>query len=136
MPTPVTYTNSYLSVNANDLSTYITQVAANFGSEALDKTTMGQTFRVSHGGLKTAGVDGTFLYEQSTSSPEAVLWSLIGTTSCVEYRHINACSSSNNPIYSGVMTLTQFNVGAAVGALLPATFTFVPSGTISRASSS
>lgn len=129
-------TNAFFWVNALDLSSYIRSVTINRGSEGQDATTMGQTTRITKGGLKTWSMDVQFLWDNSTGGPEASLWALVGTTSCVEYRNVNACTSVNNPSYSGIGTLLDLPTAASVGTMLTLNAKFANSSTLSRASSS
>lgn len=129
-------TNASFQVNNKELASYITDITPNYGSESQDATTMGQTTRINKGGLKTWSYDVNFFWEQTTAGPEAVLFSLVGTTSCVEHRNVNACTTVSNPSYSGVATLESWNVGAKIGSMLTATAKFVSAGTLGRASSS
>ena len=132
----VLFSSALFEVNAKSLSAYVTDISPNYGSEMLDETAMGDSTRIKKGGLKDWSFDVSYLYDQSTSAPEAILWSLVGTTVCVEYRDINVCSSANNPILSGIGIVENFNRGGTVGALLKATSRIVSAGTLSRASSS
>ena len=129
-------TNCYFWVNSLDLASYATSVTVNRGSEGQDATTMGQTTRIMKGGLKTWSMDVNFLWDNSTGGPEASLWALVGTTSCVEYRNVNACTSVNNPSYSGIATLLDLPTAASLGSMLALTAKFTNAGTLSRASSS
>jgi len=129
-------TNALFTVNDLALQTYASQITPNYGSESQDRTTFGGNTRIFAGGLKTWSFDVNFFWDNTTGGPEASLWSLIGTTSCVEYRNVNACTSVNNPSYTGVAVCESFNVGAQVGSMLTATARFVASGDLGRASSS
>ncbi len=97
---------------------------------------MGNATRKHKGGVLDWSIDLSFLYDKSTSGPEAILFSLVGTTSCVEYRPVNVCSSANNPIYSGIATLENMPVGGGYGTMLKMSVKFNAYGTLSRASSS
>jgi len=133
----VVFTNAKWEVNAKDLSSFVTDISPNYASEMLDETAMGDTTRIKKGGLKDWSFDVTVHYSQeSTTTPEAVLWGLVGTTVCVEYRDVNTCSTATNPILSGIGVLENFNRGGTVGNLLTATFRVNSAGTLSRASSS
>ena len=130
------FNDALVVVNGKDLSGYTPSVTFNYGSEMLDQTAMGDTTRSKLGGLFDWSFDFQFHYDQSTSGPEAVLWGLVGTTSCWEVRPRNVCSSANNPIYSGIGVLENFNYGGQVGSLLTAQCVVQSNGTLSRASSS
>lgn len=130
------FTNAKFQANAVDVSAYVTDISLNYGSESLDATTMAGTARKHKGGVTDWSFDITFLYDKSTSGPEANLFALVGTTACYEYRPINVCSSANNPTFSGVGTLTTLNHGGAYGNLLSLTAKVEAYGAITRASSS
>ncbi len=136
MPNTLVATNALFTVNGIDLSPYITDITPNYGSEAQDNTAMGSTTRKNKGGLLTWSYDVSFFWDQSTGGPHATLWNLVGTTSCVEYRAVNACSTVSNPSFSGVALVENFPQTAKIGAMLTATATFSNAGTLSRASSS
>lgn len=136
MATGKVFKNAFIEVNGKDLSTYSPSVTVNRGSEMLDRTAFGDNTRKRLGGLLDWSFDLTFHYDCSTAGPEAVLWNLVGTTSCWEFRPVNACSSANNPILSGIGTLENHNYGGQVGSLLTINATVQASGDLSRASSS
>ena len=48
----------------------------------------------------------------------SVLFGLVGTTTCVEVRPLNSCSTAQNPSYSGVAIPDSNSFGGAVGTLL------------------
>lgn len=136
MPGPLVATNALFTVNGIDLSPYITEITPNYGSEAQDATTMGNGTRKNKGGLLVWSYDISWFWDQSTGGPNATIWSLVGTTSCIEYRANNACSTVSNPSFSGVALVEDFPQSAKVGTLLTATTKFSNAGTLSRASSS
>lgn len=136
----VAYTNAYLSVNGNDLSSHVAELTLNYTAEMLDETAMGDTNRVFKGGLKNWSVDVVFHQDFAAGGPDNRLFSLVGTTSCIELRPHNSCSTAINPNYSATAVLESYPpMGGAVGALLDVTATFQPGGSLpnlARASSS
>ena len=105
-----------LIVNGVDLSDHITELTLNYSSEMLDRTVMGLTTRAKVGGLKNWSLDCTFLQNFASGKSDATLFPLVGTTSCVEIRPLNSCSTALNPVYSGVATLEAYPpMGGAVG---------------------
>ena len=130
------FTNAFVEINGKNLSTYSPSISINYASEILDQTAFGDTTRSRIGGLFDWSFDMQFHYDCSTAGPEAVLWSLVGTTSCIEVRTVNVCSSANNPIYSGICVLDSFNYGGSVGGLLVASSKAMSVSALSRASSS
>lgn len=136
----VAYTNAYLSVNGNDLSSHVSELTLNYSSEMLDETAMGDSNRVFKGGLKNWSVDVTFHQDFSAGGPDAILFPLVGVTACIELRPRNSCSTAINPSFSATAILDAYPpMAGAVGDLLDVTGTFQPGGSapnLTRASSS
>ena len=131
------YTNAKIEINGVDLSAHASEVGLNYASEMQDETAMGDSTRVRKGGLKDWSVDVTWHQDFAAGAVDATLFSLVGTTVCVELRPQNICSTSINPTYSGIGVIESYNpVGGAVGALLDAPTTVQAAGALSRASSS
>jgi len=130
------YTNAKIEVNGTDMSSHASEVGLNYASEMQDETAMGDDTRIRKGGLKDWSIDVTWHQDFAASAVDATLFSLVGTTVCVELRPQNICSTAINPIYSGIAVIESYNpLGGSVGALLDAPTTFQSAGTLSRASS-
>lgn len=130
------FTNAKLEVNGVDLSSHTESVTLNYASEMQDETAMGDDTRIRKGGLKDWSVDATFHQDYAASAVDATLFSVVGTTVCVELRPQNICSTSINPIYSGIAVIESYNpLGGSVGDLLDAPVTFQSASSLNRASS-
>ena len=130
------YTNAKIEIKGVDLSAHASEVSLNYASETQDETAMGDDTRIRKGGLKDWSVDVTFHQDYAAAAVDATLFSVVGTTVCVEVRPQNICSTSINPIYSGIAVLESYNpLGGSVGDLLDAPISLQSAGTLSRASS-
>lgn len=130
------YTNAKIEIKGVDLSSHASEVALNYASETQDETAMGDDTRIRKGGLKDWSVDVTFHQDYAAAAVDATLFSVVGTTVCVEVRPQNICSTVTNPIYSGIAVLESYSpMSGSVGALLDAPITLQSAGTLSRASS-
>jgi hypothetical protein len=128
------YTNAFIQINAVDLSSHASEVSLNYASEMQDETAMGDSTRVRKGGLKDWSVDVTWHQDFAAGAVDATLFSLVGTTVCVEMRPQNICSTAINPIFSGIGVIESYNpMGGSVGALLDAPTTIQSAGNLSRA---
>ena len=128
------YTNAFIQINAVDLSSHASEVSLNYASEMQDETAMGDSTRVRKGGLKDWSVDVTWHQDFAAGAGDATLFSLVGTTVCVEMRPQNICSTAINPIYSGIGVIESYNpMSGSVGALLDAPTTIQSAGNLSRA---
>lgn len=128
------YTNAFIQINAVDLSAHASEVTLNYASEMQDETAMGDSTRVRKGGLKDWSVDVTWHQDFAAGKVDATLFSLVGTTVCVEMRPQNICSTAINPIFSGIGVIESYNpMGGSVGALLDAPTTIQSAGNLTRA---
>lgn len=127
------FRNAALVINGVDLSATVESVNLNFSSEKLDRTAMGNTTRIGQGGLLAWSIDVNFHQDFASGLVDATLFSLVGTTACVELRPQNVCSTAINPIYSGVGLISKYNpVGGKVGTLLDAPLTIECASSLSR----
>lgn len=128
------YTNAKIEINGVDLSSHASEVGLNYASEMQDETAMGDDSRINKGGLKTWSVDVTFHQDYAAAAVDATLFSLVGTTVCVEVRPQNICSTAINPIFSGIGVIESYNPqGGTVGAMLDSPVAIQSAGTLSRA---
>lgn len=131
------FSNALVQINATDLSSFVRKVSINYTSEVLDNTAMGATTRSRIAGLKDATLDIEFNQDFGAGAVDATMFALVGTTSCVQVRPVNACSTATNPSYSGVFVVDKYSpLGQQVGQLALAPVSFKISGNLSRASSS
>lgn len=128
------FRNAYVWIAGVDLSADTESVTINYGSEMLDETAMGDDSRINKGGLKTWSIDLNFHQDYaSTTDPDAVLWPLVGTTTCFDIRPLNSCSTVSNPSFVGIGVIDSYTpMGGAVGSLLDAPCTIQSAGTLSR----
>jgi len=128
------YTNAFIQINAVDMSSHAESIGLNYASEMQDETAMGDSTRVRKGGLKDWSIDVNWHQDFAAASVDATLFSLVGTTVCVEMRPQNICSTAINPIFSGIGVIESYNpMGGSVGALLDAPTTIQSAGDLSRA---
>lgn len=131
------FRNAKVEVNGVDLSAHVESVALNYKSEMLDETAMGDDTRIRKGGLKDWSIELNMHQDFAAAAVDATLFSIVGTTACIEVRPQNICSTATNPTYSGIGVLETYNpLGGSVGSLLDAPATFMSASTLSRASSS
>ncbi len=128
------YTNAFIQITAVDMSAHAESVGLNYASEMQDETAMGDSTRVRKGGLKDWSIDVNWHQDFAAGAVDATLFSLVGTTVCVEMRPQNICSTAINPIFSGIGVIESYNpMGGSVGALLDAPTTIQSAGDLSRA---
>jgi hypothetical protein len=131
------FTNALVEVDGTDISPHVSELTLNYSAEILDETAMGDNTRVRKGGLKVWSFDVTMHQDFEAGAVDATMFSIVGTSSCWEIRPENACSSANNPIFSGIGLVETYNpVAGSVGALLDTNVTVQAKSTLDRNSSS
>ena len=128
------FRNAFLQINAVNLSDDVESITLNYSSEVLDETAMGDDTRIRKGGLFDWSVEVNFHQDFAASQVDATLFSLVGTTACIEIRPQNICSTTVNPRYEGIGILESYTpVGGSVGSLLDAPATFQSAASLTRA---
>lgn len=130
-------TNAYISLNSNDLSTYVTSVTLDYSADMPEDTTMGDDTHVMvAGGLKNWSVSLEFNNDYTSASLDSILFPLVGTTFPVILRPDTAVVGVSNPQYTGTGVLESYNpINGAVGDLAKASVTINAAGTLGRATS-
>jgi hypothetical protein len=133
----IVYRNAYFWVNGVDYSSDTSELTLNYKAEMLDETAFGDDTRIKKGGLKVWDLSAKFHQDFSSAHVGSALFALVGTTTCVEMRPLNSCSTQINPSFTGIAILESFPpMAGAVGSLLDVSAAFQSAGTLSRASSS
>lgn len=135
----IVYRNAYFWVNGVDYSADTADLTLNYKAEMLDETAMGDDTRIRKGGLKTWDISAKFHQDFTASHVGNFngLWALVGTTTCIEMRPQNVCSTISNPSFFGIGILEAAPpMAGAVGSLLDMQATWQSASTLSRASSS
>lgn len=131
------YRNAYFWLNGVDYSSDVSDLSLTYAAEMLDETAMGDDTRIRKGGLKTWQIDATAHQDFTAGHVGSALFALVGSTTCVEIRPQNVCTTAINPSFSGIAILQNFpSQAGAVGTLLDSKFTLMSAGTLNRASSS
>lgn len=129
----IVYRNAYFWVNGVDYSADVAALTLNYSAEILDETAMGDDTRIKKGGLKNWSVEATFHQDFSAARVGANFFALVGTTTCIELRPANTCSTTINPRFDGIAVVENFPpMGGGVGSLLDTKATFQSAGTLAR----
>jgi len=129
--------NSYLSVNAVDLSGRLRSLSVDEEVEAQDDTAMPDTARSSSAGLKVNRLSAVFNQDYAASgagSVDATLNAALGTVVAIEWRPDAGAVSTTNPKRTGNLLITRYPpIGQAVGDQATASLEGVGVGTWTRA---
>ena len=112
------YKNCYLSVNAVDLSAYVSSCDPSFDVEIQDDTAMGDSSRSGAPGLTNWTMSVQFKNPFAASGPDATIFSLVGAAAfAVVWKPVNAATSTTNPQYTMQALVSKWApVGGDVGS--------------------
>jgi len=128
-------TNAYVTINAVDLSTYISSISLNVSEDVVETTGFGSTAaRTRIAGLLDNSVTIEFMQDFATSTLEPTIYPLLGTTTTVVVKPVGSVTSATNPSYTFTALVSEWQpVSGAVGELVTASVTWPISGTITKA---
>ena len=128
--------NAFISVNAVNLSDYITQVTLVTEVAEVPTTAMGDTAVTRVGGLKDSSVSLDWQQDYQAAKVEATLYPLIGTTTTVIVKAVNSATSATNPAYTFTALIASHSpVAGAVGELSTFSVTYPISGEVVKTTS-
>lgn len=125
--------NEYLSLNAVAMTDHVRQATLTMEASALDATAMGDGWTKNVYGLKSGQLQVEFNDDTALSQVDALLWPLFGTNVAFEVRLDAGVVSTTNPKYTGLVGVTQHNVGGQLNDVARKSLTFPTSGAVARA---
>jgi hypothetical protein len=131
-------TGLYLSVNAQDWTTFIKKAELPLEAASLDTTTMGTNgWQTNVAGLKSGSLSVELVDDFAASQIDALCWGIFsaGANVAFEMRPTQAAVGTSNPKLTGNLVPTQYKMGGDVGGLAMKTLQFPTSGAVARATS-
>lgn len=128
-------TDYNITINGAPFSTSLAAATLDITSEEQDVSAFGNTFRSRIGGLKDASLTLDFHQDFGAAAVDATLWPLLGTNATVTIKPTSGTVTAQNPAYSGVFLVTQYQPFAStVGDLATLSVQWpLASGSITRA---
>lgn len=130
------FTNPKITINSVDLTGNISQVSLDVSYDEVSTTSFGSGGAQTRiAGLGDHSFKATFQNDFALASVEATVYPLLGTTTNVTLKMVNATTTSTNPEYQFTVLVNNWSVGGAVGDLVTADVTWPVSGAITKATS-
>lgn len=128
-------TNAYVTINGVNLSDHIASITLTTTDDVIDTTAFSSTAaRTRIGGLADNSVALEFHQDYATSSVEATIYPLVGSTTAVVVKPNGSTTAADNPSYSFTALVSEWTpLGGAVGELATASVTWPISGAITKA---
>lgn len=109
-------TDAMVTINAVDMSDFITSVTLPIEFEALEDTAFGDVARSRIAGLEDSTIQLAFNQDFAASATDVTIWALRKTVVEIKVRPTSAAISATNPEYVGSYLISQWNpFGNAVG---------------------
>lgn len=128
-------TNAYVTINGVNLSDHIASITLTTAEDVIDTTAFSSTAaRTRVAGLADNSVALEFHQDYATSSVEATIYPLLGSTTAVVVKPNGSTTAADNPSYSFTALVSEWTpLGGAVGELATASVTWPISGAITKA---
>lgn len=129
-------TNPSISVNGVDLTSACNSITIETKFDEVETTAFGDTGKKRVAGLSDSSISLDFHQDFAASAVEATIYPLLGTTTTVIVKPVNAAVSSTNPSYTMTCLVNQWTpLSGGSGELVTASITWPVSGTITKATS-
>lgn len=125
MPT-IVLTNPVITLGGNSVAAFATSVTLNYEVDQVESTAFGDTGRRFTGGLQNVSCDIEINQDFAASAAESIIYPLVGTTTTVVIKPVNAATSATNPQYtiSNAFLSAHTPVAASVGELATTSLSF------------
>ena len=128
--------NASITINSVDLSSYVTSITLSQSADNLEDTAMGDTSRSYIGGLKSGSVDIEFNADFAASKTEATIFPLVGTSTAVVVKPVDASVSATNPSFTFNAIVTEWDtLNGSVGEIATHSISWPITGAITKATS-
>jgi hypothetical protein len=119
------FLNAVILVNGVEISGQTNELNLNFQSELLDETVFGSTTRLRKGGLKTFSFEGSGFFESGIGSVDELLFGAVGESNVVTvFPKAITEGDTGATGFAGRALEENYQLGGAVGSLLPISFSF------------
>lgn len=130
------FLNPQIVINSVDLTNRITEATLEETFADVDTTAFGALAKTRVGGLGDHKFTITMQQDFAANEVEATIYPLIGTTTSVTVKPLNATTSTTNPAYTFTVLVSDWKpVGGKVGELLMTSATWPVSGQVTKATS-
>ena len=118
-------TNASITAGGTDISSLSNSITLNYEFDSVEVTAFGGNHQFT-GGLQNNSVEMTLMQDFAATKTEVTIFPLVGTTTTLVIKPINAATSATNPTYTitNAFLSAHTPVSGAVGELAMTTLTF------------
>lgn len=127
------FNNPKITINSVDITDRIAQVSLEMSFDEIETTAFGSSARERVAGLGDHSFTASFHQDFASGEVEATIYPLLGTTTQVTVKPINTTTSTDNPLYTFTVLVTEWApISGSVGELLTADVTWPVSGSVQK----
>jgi hypothetical protein len=118
-------TNASITAGGTDISSLSNSITLNYEFDSVEVTAFGGNHQFT-GGLQNNSVEVTLMQDFAATKTEVTIFPLVGTTTTLVIKPINAATSATNPTYTitNAFLSAHTPVAGAVGELAMTSLTF------------
>jgi hypothetical protein len=118
-------TNASITAGGTDISSLSNSITLNYEFDSVEVTAFGGNHQFT-GGLQNNSVEVTLMQDFAATKTEVTIYPLVGTTTTLVIKPINAATSATNPTYTitNAFLSAHTPVSGAVGELAMTSLTF------------
>jgi len=132
----IVLTNPSITIGGVDLSDHINNITLETKYDIVETTTFGSTAKTRVAGLADNQISIDFMQDFGSSSVEATIYPLLGTTTSIVIKPVAGSTTSTNPQYTVSALVADWTpLKGGVGQLATASVTWPVSGAITKATS-
>ena len=132
----IVLTNPSITIGGVDLSDHINNITLETKYDIVETTTFGSTAKTRVAGLADNQISIDFMQDFGSSSVEATIYPLLGTTTSIVIKPVACSTTSTNPQYTVSALVADWTpLKGGVGQLATASVTWPVSGAITKATS-
>ena len=126
-------TDHTIIINGGTVSTFVQSVDVSLSADEIDTTGFGGEWRTRTTGLKSGSITLNFYQAFGSAEIDATLWPLFGSQATVVVKPTGSATTSTNPAYTAVCTVTQYQpFASSVGDIATLSVTWPTTGTVTR----
>jgi len=132
----IVLTNPSITIGGVDLSDHINNITLETKYDIVETTTFGSTAKTRVAGLADNQISIDFMQDFGSSSVEATIYPLLGTTTSIVIKPVAGTTTTTNPQYTVSALVADWTpLKGGVGQLATASVTWPVSGAITKATS-
>lgn len=129
-------TDHTVTINGGTVSSFLQSVDLSLTADEIDTTGFGGAWRTRTTGLQSGNITLNFYQGFGAGEIDATLWPLFGSNATVVVKPVSTTTTSTNPAFTAVCTVTQYQpFASSVGDIATLSVSWPTTGTVTRGTS-